>query len=458
MKFASVEHEVIYKKLVKNMNGNTEGMTVDRKGSDPAGIHEHFAEISRYISIMDQNRVNLAHRPIFSHRKVLGPFIVLGKKVVRKFLKWYLDPVALQQTEFNNAVTPAIGRLTELAVRDHEKIEALKKQLQEQSEQHDVKLDMLKKQLQEQLEQHDVKLDMLKKQLQEQLEQHDVKLDMLKKQLQEQLEQHDVKLDMLEKQVQEAQNLLAGKFSELEEKLNKFEAALQLNLDAEKSIFEKETYSQSGEDSILCYLLHVLGIPFESVTYVDLGANHAKEMNNTYFFYKMGGRGVLVEANPQLIPELKFYRNQDIVLNRCIAAETGNFVDFYILSGDGLSTLRHETAKKYMEINPGLKIMDQVQVETISYNDLVEQYLGHPPTILSIDIEGNELEILRSIDFEKYRPKFIVAEMIGYDTKLNYRSKNEEIKAFLESQGYDEYAFTGINSIFLDRTLLEGKA
>ena len=422
MKFASVEHEVIYKKLVKNMNGNTEGMTVDRKGSDPAGIHEHFAEISRYISIMDQNRVNLAHRPIFSHRKVLGPFIVLGKKVVRKFLKWYLDPVALQQTEFNNAVTPAIGRLTELAVRDHEKIEALKKQLQEQSEQ------------------------------------HDVKLDMLKKQLQEQLEQHDVKLDMLEKQVQEAQNLLAGKFSELEEKLNKFEAALQLNLDAEKSIFEKETYSQSGEDSILCYLLHVLGIPFESVTYVDLGANHAKEMNNTYFFYKMGGRGVLVEANPQLIPELKFYRNQDIVLNRCIAAETGNFVDFYILSGDGLSTLRHETAKKYMEINPGLKIMDQVQVETISYNDLVEQYLGHPPTILSIDIEGNELEILRSIDFEKYRPKFIVAEMIGYDTKLNYRSKNEEIKAFLESQGYDEYAFTGINSIFLDRTLLEGKA
>jgi FkbM family methyltransferase len=283
---------------------------------------------------------------------------------------------------------------------------------------------------------------------------------------QEELKHHitstNLRFESIEKQLQalagendvisETQKVISDKLNELESKLNKYDELIEIN--EEKSFFEKQTFSQSGEDSILAYICHVLGVPFNSVTYVDLGANHAKELSNTYFFYKQGGRGVLVEANPQLIPELKFYRNRDIILNRCIHSESGKTVDFYILSGDGLSTPDYTAAVKFSEANPNIKIVDKVQIKTITYNEIVEHYLGKAPTILSIDIEGNDMDILSSIDYEKYRPMLIIVEMIQYGIKLNYQTKNENIKRFLESKGYDEYAFTGINSIFLDKNVL----
>lgn len=404
MKFTSAEHEVIFNKLSRQLPETPNQKMFD--GGDHAAMNssDYHRDISRYLKIMEQTRENHAHRTIFSHRRILGPCIVFGKKVVRKFLKWYLDPVAMQQTEFNSAATPAIGRLTEWVAH-------LEKNTLER-----------------------VQLDKKALERVENLEKNSVEVQ---QQFQQQLQQ-----------LQEMQKLFAEKVYELEKRFEENEV---------DSLFEKRTYSQSGEDSILAYILHVLGIPYESVTYVDLGANHPKEMNNTYFFYKKGGRGVLVEANPHLISQLKFHRNRDVVLNRCIHAKSGENVDFFIMSGDGLSTTDYETAQKYMETNPKLKIVDVVKVETISYNDLVEQHLGQAPTILSLDIEGNDMFVLQSIDYEKYRPMLIVTEMIGYDTKLNYRSRNEKIKEFLAGKDYDEYAFTGINSIFLDRRVLYGK-
>ncbi|CAA7599571.1 Methionine biosynthesis MetW [Acididesulfobacillus acetoxydans] len=56
-----------------------------------------------------------AEYPITSHRKTIGRFIVFGKKVVRKFLRWYVNPPVDQQREFNGSVTRALNLLGELA-------------------------------------------------------------------------------------------------------------------------------------------------------------------------------------------------------------------------------------------------------------------------------------------------------------------------------------------------------
>jgi hypothetical protein len=68
-------------------------------------------------------------------------------------------------------------------------------------------------------------------------------------------------------------------------------------------------------------------------------------------------------------------------------------------------------------------------VETISYNSIVEKYLGKAPTILSMDIEGKDFEILSNIDFDKFRPVLIVTEMNKYDIKLSHSSKNESLNS-----------------------------
>ena len=87
--------------------------------------------------------------------------------------------------------------------------------------------------------------------------------------------------------------------------------------------------------------------------------------------------------------------------------------------------------------------------ERISVNDLFAQ-MHAVPVLVNIDIEGMEMEILRSIDFAKYRPLVLILEMIPYSKKLPVGQKNPEILAFLQEKGYVEYAFTGINSIFID--------
>ena len=405
-KFNSIEHEVIYKKLREIAANKNENVYLPDNSLNDDGFDQYFKELQQYINIMSRNRENYAYRHIFSHRKVLGPVIVFAKKIMRKFLKWYIEPITFQQTDFNNAVTPAIGRLTELVAR----------------------------------------YDKENNYTQEQIANYNDMLEGISRK-QEILQQKVIELERLN-EIQAQQIIYANQQLK---KLNELEI---LN-SGDASIFEKKTYSQSGEDSILAYICFVLGFPFEAVTYIDLGANHAKEMSNTYFFYAKGARGVLVEANPDLIPELKFFRNRDIILNNVIDTVSGKEVDFYILNGDGLSTPSYESALNFCDINENLRITSQHKVKTIDYKTIAENYLGTPPTILSIDIEGMDLDILNSIDYEKYRPAIIVVEMISYNKFLNYKSKNKAISEYLDDKGYDEYAFTGINSIFVCRKFLE---
>ena len=217
---------------------------------------------------------------------------------------------------------------------------------------------------------------------------------------------------------------------------------------------QKPCFSQAGEDMVVLFALMAFGIPLKKTSYLDLGANHAKEISNTFYFYRHGARGVLVEANPALIPELKLFRNQDVILNRCVTATKCEPVDFYVLNGNGLSTPDKDAADEFIKANPSLSIEKKISVESITVNEIIEVYFDKPPTILNIDIEGSELEILNSIDFERYRPFVIIVEMIPYMLQFSIKGKNQEIMDFMKDNDYYEYAFTGINSIFIDKKQL----
>ncbi|MDD7186066.1 MAG: FkbM family methyltransferase [Oscillospiraceae bacterium] len=227
---------------------------------------------------------------------------------------------------------------------------------------------------------------------------------------------------------------------------------LESSIKNDFELFNKRTYSQSGEDSIIMYIMAMKGIPLSECSYLDLGANHPKVMSNTYFFYEQGARGVLVEANPKLADELGNERSGDIVLNKCISGKSGEKLDFNILNLDGLSKVGD--VSDILFENPDARIEKTVQLETVSVNDIIEEYFsGKAPLILNLDIEGLERQILDSIDFEKYRPMIMIIEMIPYSKKLVTGQKDTELLEYVKSKGYDEYAFTGINSIFIDRSI-----
>lgn len=399
MKFDSIEEKVIYEKLTKDSlateykdkNSSMELSSAHCGGSDP---HECIADLHKLISILDDKRVNVAYRPIFSKGGLRGKMGLFIKKVLRKLIKWYVEPICVQQTDFNNAVTPSIGKLTEIQEVILEKLSIF---------------------------------------------------DNFKKELSEKM-----------MEVEELQKIANLKIIESDEKLKLIEETGMVNISHQEfNLWDKKTYSQSGEDSIIAYILTVLGIPLKKCTYLDLGANHAKDMSNTYYLYSQGAAGVLVEANPQLMKELKFYRHRDVILNKCVAESSKELVDFHILSGDGLSTSFMESASQCINENPDLKIIETVQIETICPNDILEKYFDNSPTILNIDIEGNDLEVLNSINFDRYRPLIVITEMIEYKTHLVVGKKNKMIFEYMESKNYVEYAFTGINSVFLDKIQLE---
>ena len=219
-------------------------------------------------------------------------------------------------------------------------------------------------------------------------------------------------------------------------------------------LFNKKTYSQAGEDAILMYLCAMMGIAFSDCIYLDLGANKPIEMSNTYFFYEQGARGVLLEANPLLIPELKAKRPEDIILNQAVSGKSGEQVEFHILNLDGLSKIGD--ISELLANNPEAELQQTISLETISYEEIIENYLNQKaPVILNLDTEGMEMEILQSIPWEKYRPLFIILEMIPYSQKLSAGVKDQELLQYLASKDYLEYAFTGINSIFMDKRQYE---
>lgn len=218
------------------------------------------------------------------------------------------------------------------------------------------------------------------------------------------------------------------------------------------------SFSQSGEDSIIKYIFSTLNMDIKNCTYLDLGANHAVHLSNTYGFYAQGARGVLLEANPELAEELTEKRPEDIVINKCLAEKSGEGLDFYIMNGDGLSTTDYQSAQNFIKENPNLEITKTVTVDSITINEIIQEYFPEKaPDIMNIDIEGMELAVLKMTDFEKFRPLVIICEMIEYKNGLTVGQKNQEILELMHKNDYEEFAFTGINSIFIDKKVSGGK-
>src|SRR5271166_2642026 len=104
------------------------------------------------------------------------------------------------------------------------------------------------------------------------------------------------------------------------------------------------SYSQSGEDVTAKMIFDYLGI--KQPSYLDIGAWLPQAGNNTYLFYTLGGRGVLVEPNVALISELKSVRPGDTVLNVGIGITEQKEADYYCLTIDQWNTFDKEEAER----------------------------------------------------------------------------------------------------------------
>lgn len=214
----------------------------------------------------------------------------------------------------------------------------------------------------------------------------------------------------------------------------------------------RTSYAQEGEDIIICNLLERLNK--RRISFCDIGANEPYLFNNTYLLERIFqiNRGVLIEPNPLLAKRIASERPNSVCVN-CGVTDTGNeeILKFFVMNANTLSSFSREEVNEYEKI--GYKIESEESIVCRDINDILGKYFDGDVDVMSIDTEGFDLRILRKLDFEKYRPLILCVETCGFNS-----GKDEdglEIIQYMKQMGYIVYADTFINTIFVDKKIME---
>jgi FkbM family methyltransferase len=174
-------------------------------------------------------------------------------------------------------------------------------------------------------------------------------------------------------------------------------------------LHSSKSYSQDGEDMVL-RTFYGEKRKYKGF-YVDIGAHHPFRFSNTACFYQNGWRGINIEPIPDLIKKFKRYRKGDINLNVGIANQTSELI-FYVFNDQALSSFDKELSLSRHEDSTPYKIVKELKIQTYPLSAIFDKYLPENQKIdfLSIDAEGVDFDVLKSNNWEKYVPDFILVE------------------------------------------------
>lgn len=194
----------------------------------------------------------------------------------------------------------------------------------------------------------------------------------------------------------------------------------------------RDTYSQEGEDVVLARMFDGQKSGF----YVDVGAHHPFRHSNTYLLYRRGWHGLNIDAKPGSMAPFLRARPRDKNLELGVSAERG-VMEFFVFDVPEYNTFDPDLA--HSRDSRGIRIIDRVQVQCFPLSEVLSTHL--PPDmgqfeILSVDVEGLDLEVLKTNDWDRFRPKVVVAEDLRQDI---YGILSSPMSAFLRSKGYEAH-------------------
>jgi FkbM family methyltransferase len=201
------------------------------------------------------------------------------------------------------------------------------------------------------------------------------------------------------------------------------------------SYYRSKSFSQVWEDRLIAQYLNE-----SKGTYVDIGAGMPIWGSNTYYFYKKKWSGVTVDPIQSNFRMQKIIRPRDKQYQKIISSnKTG--ITFYQLSPWELSTTDLNLMQE--RIARGAKLIRTKESFSISL-ELI--YLENPiirPSLLSIDVEGAEMDVLQSNNWNKYIPDIICIE------EINNPLQNSEIRTYLLDKDFELVAYNGLSSIYI---------
>lgn len=208
-----------------------------------------------------------------------------------------------------------------------------------------------------------------------------------------------------------------------------------------KAIFKNArlSYSQSGEDIIL----DTIFCNIKKGVYVDVGSNNPFVQSNTYFFYKKGWKGINIDALPGSKLRFDKARPRDINIEAAIS-NTNTELNYYMFKSSFYNTFNEKEVEKIKKYSP---LLEKRTIKTKQLSDIFEEYKVDNIDFLSIDVEGMDLLVLHSNNWDKWRPKIIISE---YFSKGIDKIAEEPIYKFLMSKNYIYLCNSVTNAFFID--------
>jgi FkbM family methyltransferase len=200
------------------------------------------------------------------------------------------------------------------------------------------------------------------------------------------------------------------------------------------------SYSQQGED-ILLIKSEIISLNKKGF-YVDIGANHPKVLSNTYLFYKAGWNGINIDPIPNMLKKFK-NRKRDINLNIGISNNPLN-IDYFLYKTKQLNTLDKKVVEELKKKN--IFPEKSIKIKTQKLYDVLKKYAPNKEIdFINIDVEGLELDVLKSNNWDEFKPKIIIIEI--HNINLSNLEDNE-VHVYLEKLGYKLFARTPYNSLY----------
>lgn len=193
-----------------------------------------------------------------------------------------------------------------------------------------------------------------------------------------------------------------------------------------------KSYSQCGEDAVIHHLLSIYQGPR---VYVDVGCHHPKRGSNTFAFYRLGWRGLLIDIEQEKLLACRLARPRDQVI--CAAVSDGER-EVDVFSDHSFSTLT--TIDPQLGQSRGMARKATLTTRTLQAileQTNVPKHFG----FLSIDVEGQDLAVLKGLNLEYYAPELICIEALG-------PKEQGEVELHLAGHNYDFVSKAGPSCIF----------
>ncbi|ESU25961.1 hypothetical protein FLJC2902T_29720 [Flavobacterium limnosediminis JC2902] len=185
--------------------------------------------------------------------------------------------------------------------------------------------------------------------------------------------------------------------------------------------------------------------------YVDIGCWDPVKASNSYYFHLRGWKGICIDPNPKMQELFAQKRKSDIFVNRAVGL--GNEKLTYYMLEDSLSSMNTLDFNFIQHHQLEDKVVAKKEIQTVSLQSVLEQYIkdGELIDFLDVDVEGFDLEVLQSNDWERFRPKVILIETNNF---LN-EDFNSDVSLYLMNKNYSLLSKTLIhkklgNLFFID--------